>query len=195
MTLAALFVSGAASADGPSVAAVTGPDGAQATLVEPATRGWGGIVLLSDAPEGMQEDLAYEGLASLAHEGCEAIEAWDVWIGEAGEVMAWRPVQGCEALDAPAEIVAMRAAARWAEGEGDPDYGAYLAQDCASCHGGGGAIPPLEGMPGAYVLLALAEYENGARDNAAMASVARSLDDEMRAALAAWLATEGPDDG
>lgn len=78
---------------------------------------------------------------------------------------------------------------------GDPAYGEYLAQECASCHfaEGAGNVPPIAGIAPGYFREAMAEYTGGIRDNAAMASVARSLDDEQLAALAAWFATQQKD--
>lgn len=76
---------------------------------------------------------------------------------------------------------------------GDPDYGEYLAQECTTCHsedGAAGGVPPIEGIEPGYFREAMAEYLSGERENAAMASVARSLGDEELAALAAWFALQ-----
>ncbi len=74
--------------------------------------------------------------------------------------------------------------------QADLEYGAYLGQECASCHSAGGSNPPLDGMEAAYLYDALGEYMNGDRDNAAMALVARSLDEEQRIAVAAYFAAK-----
>jgi len=74
---------------------------------------------------------------------------------------------------------------------GDPEYGAYLVEECSSCHAveGSDGVPPITGIEPAYFRLAMDEYVNGERDNAAMKSVALSLGDEEQAALAAYFAT------
>ena len=79
-------------------------------------------------------------------------------------------------LVVPAEVLGL---------EGDPAYGAYLASDCAGCHGGGGTIPAIEGLERTYFITALHEYRARARENETMRNVASSLDDGMIAALAA----------
>jgi cytochrome c553 len=72
----------------------------------------------------------------------------------------------------------------------DLEYGAYLGQECASCHSVGGSNPPLDGLEAGYLHHALAQYASGERENAAMALVARSLDDEQRIAVAAHFAAQ-----
>jgi cytochrome c553 len=70
--------------------------------------------------------------------------------------------------------------------------GAHLASECASCHGtaaASGAIPPLAGKPADEVKAALLAFRSGERSNPVMVSVARSLDDEQIAALAAYFAS------
>lgn len=76
---------------------------------------------------------------------------------------------------------------------GDIEYGAYLAQECSSCHHihvTKPGIPHIIGLPADYFIEALTEYKEGARDNATMQTIARSLDDEQIAALAAFFAQE-----
>lgn len=81
-------------------------------------------------------------------------------------------------------------------GEGDPDYGAYLVQECTACHVAGGAmaVPAIDGIAPGYFRLAMEEYARGERENAAMANVARSLGDEELAALAAYFAIHATED-
>lgn len=81
-------------------------------------------------------------------------------------------------------------------GEGDPDYGAYLVQECTACHVAGGttAVPAIDGIAPGYFRLAMEEYAQGARENAAMVNVARSLGDEELAALAAYFAIHATED-
>lgn len=71
----------------------------------------------------------------------------------------------------------------------DVEYGAYLAQECASCHQNtveNAGIPKIAGLPKDYFIQALSWYKKGVRDNITMQTIARSLDDEQIAALAAY---------
>jgi len=70
-------------------------------------------------------------------------------------------------------------------------YGRHLASECTSCHRldgkeGGGAIPSLAGRPAEEIIALLADYRAGRKTNPVMVSVAKSLDDEQTAALAAY---------
>ena len=79
--------------------------------------------------------------------------------------------------------------------EGDVEYGAYLARECATCHrshGGSTGIPPIAGLDTDYFLAALMAYKEGERSDATMRTIARSLDDEAMAALAAFYAQQRP---
>lgn len=76
---------------------------------------------------------------------------------------------------------------------GDVEYGAYLAQECSACHHINvkkPGIPHIVGLPMDYFIAALSGYKAGARDNSTMQTIARSLDDEQIAALAAYFAQE-----
>ena len=69
------------------------------------------------------------------------------------------------------------------------DYGAYLSGECMSCHRSGAApsdIPSLDGLSPDHIVEALREYQSGQRTNPVMVSVARSLNEEQTAALAAF---------
>ena len=71
---------------------------------------------------------------------------------------------------------------------GDPEYGAYLAGECTTCHRAGGAdkgIPPITGWPLEDFVIALHAYKRGKRIHPAMQLVAGRLSDEEIAALAA----------
>jgi len=71
---------------------------------------------------------------------------------------------------------------------GDPEYGAYLAGECTTCHRGDGAaegIPSITGWPRDDFVLALQAYKRGKRVHPAMQLVAGRLSDEEIAALAA----------
>ena len=71
---------------------------------------------------------------------------------------------------------------------GDPEYGAYLAGECTTCHRADGAvegIPSIVGWPVSDFVLALQAYKHGKRVHPAMQLVAGRLSDEEIAALAA----------
>ena len=75
------------------------------------------------------------------------------------------------------------------EAEGDVAYGAYLSGECTTCHQADGSydgIPPLNGLDQEHFILAMLEYRQKLRDNAAMQLVAGRLSDEEIAALAAY---------
>lgn len=77
---------------------------------------------------------------------------------------------------------------------GDPEYGAYLVQECSACHAadGAGSVPPIAGIAPGYFREAMVEYASRIRENAVMENVARSLGDEELAALAAHFAGQNP---
>ena len=69
-----------------------------------------------------------------------------------------------------------------------PEYGAYLAGECTTCHRADGAvegIPSIVGWPVSDFVLALQAYKHGKRVHPAMQLVASRLSDEEIAALAA----------
>ena len=71
---------------------------------------------------------------------------------------------------------------------GDPEYGAYLAGECITCHQGEGAaegIPSIIGWPHDDFVIALQAYKHGKRVHPVMQLVAGRLSDEEIAALAA----------
>ena len=75
----------------------------------------------------------------------------------------------------------------------DLEYGAYLAQECSSCHRASDdteAVPSLNGLDADHIYFALEDYATGLRGNAAMGLVARSLDEEQRIALSAHFALQ-----
>lgn len=68
-------------------------------------------------------------------------------------------------------------------------YGEHLSQECSSCHrrdGVDNGIPSILGMKADHFVETLKYYQSGARTNAVMVSVARSLDEEQMRALAAY---------
>ncbi len=68
-------------------------------------------------------------------------------------------------------------------------YGEHLSSECASCHrrdGTDNGIPSIIGMKSAEFAETIKFYQTGARSNAAMVSVAQSLDDDQIKALAAF---------
>ena len=78
--------------------------------------------------------------------------------------------------------------------EGDPEYGAYLAGECTTCHRAGGSgegIPSITGWPSDDFVIALQAYKRGKREHPAMQLVAGRLSDEEIAALAAHFRDAG----
>ena len=77
------------------------------------------------------------------------------------------------------------------------DYGEYLSGECTSCHlidGTDNGIPPIVGWdPDAFTAV-LQSYKSGDRENPAMVSVAKSLDDEQMKALATYFGSILPKD-
>ncbi|MDD2866959.1 hypothetical protein [Neomegalonema sp.] len=83
----------------------------------------------------------------------------------------------------------LQAPAPAAEAAPDPEYGAWLAEACAACHGGATpGVPALEGRSFAELRAALEAYASGARTHDQMGVVARSLTPEERGHVAAWFA-------
>ena len=81
--------------------------------------------------------------------------------------------------------------------EGDPEYGAYLAGECITCHQVDGAaegIPSITGWPLDDFVIALQAYRHGKREHPVMQMVTGRLSDEEIAALAAHFhrAEDGP---
>lgn len=89
------------------------------------------------------------------------------------------------------------AAASEQEQEPDLEVGQRLHRQCALCHGLysqgilGGKYPRLAGYPDYYLVKALADYRDGAREHAAMNVVGglRGMSDEDLASLAAYIAS------
>lgn len=75
-----------------------------------------------------------------------------------------------------------------AEDAGEIAYGAYLAAQCASCHGVQGSLPALDSLGVETLASVLEAYRSGERDNAIMQNIARSLGQRETAALKAHLA-------
>ena len=71
-------------------------------------------------------------------------------------------------------------------------YGRHLARECTACHrldGVDNGIASILGMDRAAFAATLGFYRSGARSNAAMVSVAQSLDDAQVEALAVYYAS------
>ena len=74
-------------------------------------------------------------------------------------------------------------------------YGRHLAQECPACHGADAGqgkesgIPGLAGRPVAELTDLLHAFREGRRTNPVMVSVAKSLDEQQIAALAAFFAS------
>ncbi|WP_420793474.1 c-type cytochrome [Roseinatronobacter alkalisoli] len=86
-------------------------------------------------------------------------------------------------IDLPPEVLAIR---------GDREWGEYLASECLTCHQRDGAamgIPSITHWPEDRFVAAMHAYKEGLRPHSVMQNVARRLDNEEIAALAAYFAT------
>lgn len=88
-------------------------------------------------------------------------------------------------------ITALMIAATSAHATGDPEAGREKARGCAACHGidGHGRIP-LADKTAAYLEEQLRAYQSGARREQTMNTIARQLDDQDIADLAAYYASQ-----
>jgi len=80
-------------------------------------------------------------------------------------------------------------------GAGDPDHGAFVALNCAACHGQGGVststlIPTLAGMDSAVIYKQLDDYRSGKRLWGVMGAMAKSLSPKDSADVAAYFAAQ-----
>lgn len=85
--------------------------------------------------------------------------------------------------DLPAEVLALK---------GDPEFGAYLAAECQTCHQRSGAddgIPSITLWPQEDFVLAMHAYKQKLRPHPVMQMMASRLTEEEIAALAAYFAT------
>ncbi|MDX2290205.1 MAG: hypothetical protein NW217_15475 [Hyphomicrobiaceae bacterium] len=74
-------------------------------------------------------------------------------------------------------------------------YGEHLASECTSCHridGKETGIPSIVGWDEEQFVSALTAYKRGARQNQAMISVAKSLEDDQMNALAVYFGSLEP---
>ncbi len=100
-------------------------------------------------------------------------------------LLAWIPLAGVQAdplADMSANILAI---------EADPEYGAYLASECLTCHRADGSydgIPSITGWPVDDFVRAMLAYRQKLRPHPAMQMIAGRLSDEEIAALAAYFA-------
>jgi cytochrome c len=72
---------------------------------------------------------------------------------------------------------------------GDPEYGAYLAGECTTCHqadGGADGIPSITQWPAEDFVVAMHAYKRKLRTHPVMQMMAGRLSDEEIAALAAY---------
>ncbi len=73
--------------------------------------------------------------------------------------------------------------------EGDPEYGAYLSNECLTCHQADGSaqgIPSVTGWPTGDFVVAMHAYKSKLRPHPVMQMMAGRLNDEEIAALAAY---------
>src|SRR5208282_533910 len=80
-------------------------------------------------------------------------------------------------------------------GAGDPDHGAFVALNCAACHGEGGVststlMPTLAGMDSAVIFKQLDDYRSGRRLWGVISAMAKSLSPQNSADVAAYFAAQ-----
>ena len=86
-------------------------------------------------------------------------------------------------VELPAEVLEIR---------GDREWGEYLASECTTCHqrdGAAAGIPSITHWPEDRFVVAMHAYREGLRPHSTMQNIARRLEDEDIAALAAYFAT------
>ena len=64
------------------------------------------------------------------------------------------------------------------------------ATACSGCHGAGGAVPSLMGLPAADIGAAMRAYRAGARPATVMDRIAKGFADEEIEAMAAFLSSQ-----
>jgi len=76
------------------------------------------------------------------------------------------------------------------------EYGEYLSGECTTCHQIDGTategIPPIIGLDPEVFVEVMMTFKNGERDNEAMVSVVKNLDDEQLKALAVYFGSIEP---
>lgn len=88
-------------------------------------------------------------------------------------------------------FTALLTSAALAHAAGDPNAGRDKARGCAGCHGmdGNGRIP-LAGKRAGYLEEQLRAFQSGARREQTMNTIAKQLDDQDIADLAAYFAAQ-----
>lgn len=96
-------------------------------------------------------------------------------------------------------VLAMAAGGLAMNGRADPKllaYGQHLSQECTTCHRKDGSegrgIPSIIGLEVDYFVTTMKFYQSGARDNPAMVSVAKTLDEDALKALAIYFGSLKP---
>ncbi len=114
--------------------------------------------------------------------------------GDRADLLAWLRTLSGSASGLPAAEPTMTAAEydldpRLLAVSGDPEYGAWLASECTTCHSVDGAdegIPSIIGWPVDDFVITLQAYKRGKRRHQAMQTIARRLSNEEIASLAAY---------
>jgi cytochrome subunit of sulfide dehydrogenase len=107
---------------------------------------------------------------------------------------AWPRVAAAGALLATLAAAAPAALAQAAAPAIDMRAAAYLAANCANCHGTSGrstgAMPALAGVPAANIERAMRDFRDGKRSATLMHQLAKGYTDEQIAAMAAYFAAQ-----
>ncbi len=114
--------------------------------------------------------------------------------GDRADLLDWLRRFSGSLADAPAALPTMTPAQYGLAPEilsirGNPQYGAYLASECTTCHRSDGVdagIPSITSWPTDDFVITLQAYKNGKRVHPAMQMIAARLSDEEIASLAAY---------
>ena len=100
-----------------------------------------------------------------------------------GDIPEAEPTARRVEIELPPEVLEIR---------GDREWGEFLASECTTCHqrdGAAAGIPSITYWPEERFVVAMHAYREGLRPHSTMQNIARRLEDEDIAALAAYFAT------
>ena len=88
----------------------------------------------------------------------------------------------------------LAAGAAQAQSDADLRAGAYLAGNCANCHGTAGrsigALPPLAGIPKDGLIKAMRDFRDGRRNATLMHQISKGYTDEQIALMAEYFSRQ-----
>jgi cytochrome c553 len=111
-------------------------------------------------------------------------------------IAALRAASAVAAVLASAHSFAQSAPAADAVSEADLRAGAYLAANCANCHGTAGvspsALPPLAGLSKAYLVEQMRAFRDGKRSATIMHQLAKGYTDQQVELMGEYFARQKP---